>query len=74
MLIKHYFQARSKLQGEVRNLSADLDSVREQLEEEQESKAEVQRQLSKAHNEMAQLRAKFDSEGGARADEIEESK
>ena len=67
-------QIRSKLQSEVRNLSADLDSMRDQFEEEQESKADLQRQLSKAHTEVSTLRAKFESEGGARSEEIEESR
>lgn len=60
------------MQSEVRNLTADLDSLREQFEEEQESKAEVQRQLSKAHNEVQMWRSKCESGGGASAEAVEE--
>lgn len=60
------------MQSEVRNLNADLDSLREQFEEEQESKAEVQRQLSKAHNEVQMWRSKCESGGGASAEAVEE--
>lgn len=67
-------QGRQKLQGEVRNLNSDLDALREQLEEELEGKSDLQRQLSKANTEIQQWRAKFESEGTARADELEESK
>lgn len=49
-----------------------MDSLREQFEEEQESKAEVQRQLSKAHNEVQMWRSKCESGGGASAEAVEE--
>ena len=73
-IIFPYSQAKAKLQGEVRNLGADLDSAREQLEEEQESKSEVQRQLAKAHAEVQQWRSKFEGEGIGRSEELEEIK
>lgn len=60
------------MQSEARNLTADLDSLREQFEEEQESKAEVQRQLSKANNEVQMWRSKCESGGGASAEAVEE--
>merc|ERR1712012_306356 len=47
---------RSKLQGECRNLQADCDQLREQLEEEQEGRADAQRLLTKAGNEAAEWR------------------
>ena len=67
-------QGRQKLQSEVRNLRSDIDSMREQLEEEQEARAEVQRALSKANSEVQSWKTKFASEGTARAEELEESK
>lgn len=63
---------RQKLQNEIRNLAADMDALREQLEEEQESKSDVQRQLSKANNEVQVWRVKFESEGAARTEELME--
>ena len=55
-------------------MSADLDQAREQLEEELESKAELQRQVSKLNSEVQQWRARFESEGSARREELEEAK
>lgn len=55
-------------------MHADMDAVREQLEEEQESKSDVQRQLSKANNEIQQWRSKFESEGANRTEELEDQK
>ena len=51
-----------------------MDSIREAFEEEQESKSELQRQLSRARNEAQQWRSKFESEGTHRTDELEEAK
>ena len=53
-------QARQKLSSEARNLNADLDALREQLEEEQDGRSDLQRQLSKANSEAQQWRAKFE--------------
>ena len=55
-------------------MNADLDGVRETLEEEQESKAELQRLLSKANNEAQQWRSKYENEGANKAEELEEAR
>lgn len=60
--------------GKFRSVEHDLDSFREQLEEEQEGKADLQRQLSKANAEVQLWRSKYESEGLARLEELEESK
>lgn len=60
--------------GKFRSVEHDLDSFREQLEEEQEAKADLQRQLSKANAEVQLWRSKYESEGLARLEELEESK
>lgn len=60
--------------GKYRNIEHDMDTVREQLEEEQESKADLQRQLSKANAEVQLWRNKYESEGLARLEELEDSK
>jgi chromosome segregation ATPase len=66
---------RSKLQGENRNMQADLDQLREQLEEEQEGRADLQRLLTKANNEIQVWRHKLESgEGGVRSEELEDLK
>ena len=51
-----------------------MDALREQLEEEQEGRSDCNRQLSKAQNEVAAWRSKFEQEGTARADELEEAR
>ena len=55
-------------------MNADVDSIREAFEEEQESKSDLQRQLSRAKNEAQQWRSRFETEGTAKADELEEAK
>jgi hypothetical protein len=55
-------------------LEHDLDNLREQVEEEAEGKADIQRQLSKANAEAQLWRSKYESEGVARAEELEEAK
>jgi len=44
------------------------------LDEESESKNEAARQVSKANAEIQQWRAKFESEGMQKANELEEAK
>ncbi|XP_025719693.2 LOW QUALITY PROTEIN: myosin-13 [Callorhinus ursinus] len=52
----------------------DCDLLREQYEEEQESKAELQRALSKANSEVAQWRTKYGADAIQRTEELEEAK
>ncbi|XP_076274698.1 myosin heavy chain isoform X35 [Rhynchophorus ferrugineus] len=65
---------RATLLGKFRNLEHDLDNIREQVEEEAEAKADIQRQLSKANAESQLWRQKYESEGVARSEELEEAK
>ena len=51
------------LASQIRNLTADLEQAREQLDEEQEGKVELQRQVTKLNSEVQQWRAKYESEG-----------
>jgi myosin heavy chain 6/7 len=59
---------------QVSNYQLECQQMRDQLEEEQEAKSELQRQLSKAHAEAQQWRAKYEGEGLLRADEVEEQR
>jgi len=53
----------------------DVDRLKEQLDEEQEGRAEVQRALNKAIVDVATWRQKCESgEGGVRSEEIDELK
>ncbi|XP_054257732.1 myosin heavy chain, muscle isoform X7 [Macrosteles quadrilineatus] len=65
---------RATLLGKFRNLEHDIDNLREQVEEEAEGKGDLQRQLSKANAEAQLWRSKYESEGVARAEELEEAK
>ncbi|KAK4873785.1 hypothetical protein RN001_013145 [Aquatica leii] len=65
---------RATLLGKFRNLEHDLDNIREQIEEEAEGKADIQRQLSKANADAQLWRSKYESEGVARSEELEEAK
>lgn len=67
-------QERAAILGKYRNLEHDLDNLRESIEEEQEAKADFQRQLSKANAEAQLWRSKYESEGLARLEELEEAK
>lgn len=60
--------------SQLRSVESERDSLHDHLEEEAESKAELQRLLSKANNECQQWRAKFESEGLGKAEEFEEQK
>ena len=60
-------RVRAKLAGEMRNMSNDIDHLREQLEEEQKARAELQRSLTKANNEVLAWKQKYESgEGNVR--------
>ncbi|KAJ8251309.1 hypothetical protein GJAV_G00219950 [Gymnothorax javanicus] len=52
----------------------DCDLLREQFEEEQEAKAELQRGMSKANSEVAQWRNKYETDAIQRTEELEEAK
>jgi len=62
---------RATILGKFRNLEHDIDGLRDGLEEEGEIKADLQRQLSKANAEAQMWRAKYESEGVTRAEELE---
>lgn len=66
---------RTKLQSESRNLQGDVDQLRDQLEEEQSGRADLQRLLQKANSEAATWKQKLASgEGGVRSEELEDLK
>lgn len=65
---------RATLLGKFRNVEHDLDGLREQLDEECAAKADLQRQVAKANADAQLWRAKYESEGIARVEELEESK
>ena len=55
-------------------MNSELERTREQLDEEQETKAEFQRQVFKLNVEIQQWKNRYESEGLARGEELEEAK
>ncbi len=51
------------LGSQIRNLTSDLEQTRDQLDEEQEARSELQRQVTKLNAEVHQWRARYESEG-----------
>ncbi|XP_050734444.1 myosin heavy chain, muscle-like [Eriocheir sinensis] len=62
---------RASLLGKYRNLEHDIDGLREQVDAEAEAKTDGQRQLAKAEGEAHMWRSKYETEGLARAEELE---
>lgn len=67
-------QAKNALAHGVQSARHDCDLLREQFEEEQEAKAELQRAMSKANSEVAQWRNKYETDAIQRTEELEEAK
>merc|ERR1719210_3264319 len=65
---------RINLLGKMRNLQHELEVMKEHLEEEYEAKMEVERQLSKAFADIQLWKTRYETEGVARAEEIERDK
>lgn len=69
-----FSQAKNALAHAVQSARHDSDLLREQYEEEQEAKAELQRSLTKANAEVAQWRTKYETDAIQRTEELEEAK
>lgn len=67
-------QAKNALAHALQSARHDCDLLREQFEEEQEAKAEIQRAMSKANGEVALWRVKYETDAIQRNDELEEAK
>ncbi len=68
------YQAKNSLAHVVHSSRHDCELLREQFEEEQEAKSELQRALSKANAEIAQWRTKYETDAIQRTDELEDAK
>ena len=73
-LIEEEARQKSSLNQQLRNLSMDLEALKSQLDDESALRVEAQRSLAKASGECAQWRAKYETEGLMRAEELEEAK
>merc|ERR1739844_171281 len=65
---------RAALLGKFKNLEHELDGVREHLDEESGIKEDLLRQVAKASNESDMWRSKYETEGVAKAEDIEMNK
>merc|ERR1719338_35505 len=65
---------RSALLGKFKNLEHELDGVKEHLDEESGIKEDLLRQVAKANNESDMWRSKYETEGLAKAEDIEMNK
>lgn len=68
------FQSRVGLAHALQASRHDCSLLREQLEEEQEAKAELQRALSNANTQVVQWRTKYETEAVMRIEELEDAK
>merc|ERR1712106_556185 len=62
---------RTTLLGKYRNLEHDLDNIKQQYQEEAETKDDLYRNLQRADQEANMYRARFETDGMQKADEIE---
>lgn len=68
------FRENQALIGQLKNAQHENENLRQQLEEEQETKSENLRQISKLNAEIQQWKARVETEGILKMDEIEQAK
>lgn len=69
-----HFQTRVGLAHALHSSRHDCSLLKEQLEEEQEARADLQRALSNANSQALQWRSKYESEAVLRIEELEDAK
>lgn len=74
MTLENEILVRNSLESKLRNLQLDLDAANGHLEEESESKLELQRQLNRLQEEFRVTREKIEKENETKIEEIEDSK
>lgn len=67
-------QSQSALANALQSAKRDCELLREQYEEEQESKAELHRALTKGNAEMVQCRMKYEHDAIQRTEDLEDAK
>jgi myosin heavy chain 6/7 len=58
----------------LKNIEADYDTLQENFEEIEDGKADMQKQLSRSNAELQSWKNKYESEGIAKLEELEDSK
>lgn len=67
-------QAKALLGSSLSVLRQECDTLKEQLEEEQESKQELQRLVSKLNSDVTHWRSRHEADAIQHSDELEEAK
>lgn len=67
-------QAKALLGSSLSALRQESDTLKEQLEEEQESKQELQRLVSKLNSDVTHWRSRQEADAIQHSDELEEAK
>ncbi len=67
-------QAKALLGSSLSALRQECDTLKEQLEEEQESKQELQRLVSKLNSDVTNWRSRHEADAIQHSDELEEAK
>ena len=60
------------MESTLHSIEVELESVRVQLEEEAEARLDLERQLSKANQDVLSWKSKYEHECSARTEEVEE--
>lgn len=76
LLLSLHLCAQGKLdaQSKLRSAQGELASLQDSLDEEQEAKNALQKQLSAAKSDAAMWRSKYEGEATQRIEELEEAK
>ena len=69
-----FTQAKLDAQSRLKQAQNENQNLQDSLEEEQDSKSELQKQLSATKNDAAQWKAKFETEATPRIEELEDAK
>lgn len=72
--ILSHWQAKQDAQTKLRQATADLSSTQDSLEEEQEAKSALQKQMMAAKNDANLWKGKFENEATPRIEELEDAK
>lgn len=67
-------QSKAALSSSLAAVRQDCESLKEQLEEEQESKLELQRLVSKLNSDVTHWRSRHEADTIQHSDELEEAK
>ncbi|KAL7669321.1 hypothetical protein ACOME3_009983 [Neoechinorhynchus agilis] len=67
-------RSKGSLMSQLRNMTADFEAARNQLDEEIDTKAALNKQIISLNSDVQQWKTRFETEGLARAEELEDAK